>query len=165
MSNCHQQIAVPKRAQLSKARSHKKHSGFTLIEMLIGIIILGAAISLLSMSINQSVKQQEKMDALLDVYRAALTVKPQINAQLESGHRTGVIEQSDLSISWQANLLEEKREAAILNPETGSSQSANRLVKLYQVDVLVENAAARRAFSFKYAQKELKQSPFDLRGL
>lgn len=143
-------------------------SGFTLIEMLIGIIILGSAISLLSMSISQSVRQQEKMDTLLDIYQIALTVKPQIKAEMATGQLSGNLDQDGVTVSWQANVIDERTEAQILNVETGGYQSANRRVYLYQVEVWIESQAARRVFSFKLAQKEANKnsnSPFDPRNI
>lgn len=137
-------------------------SGFTLIEVLIGIIILGAAISLLSVSIKQSVQQQEKMGALLDIYQVALTVRPEIESEIELGNRNGTIEQNDLVVNWQANVLDEKQETSIFNPEAGSYQSGNRIIYLYNVELMIENNNARRAFSFKHTQKQSdnNRSPF-----
>lgn len=136
----------------------KQQSGFTLIEMLIGIMILGTAISLLSMSISQSVRQQEKMNALLDIYQVALTVKPEIQAEMETGELGGVIQQGELEVRWQASLLSEKREAEIIDLESGQSRSAGRLIKLYEIEVWIENLLARRVFTFKHAQKEVNRS-------
>lgn len=151
---------MTKKLSYMRTGVRRKNNGFTLIEMLIGIMVLGTAISLLSMSVSQSVRQQEKMSALLDIYQTALTVKPQIQAALATGDETGVISQGKQEVNWSARILDEKREAAIIDLESGESFSANRLIKLYEVEVWIESDTARRVFTFKHAQRHIEPSAF-----
>lgn len=131
-------------------RGRLSNKGFTLIEMLIGIVIMGMAISMLSISMNQSVRNQEKMENLLDIYQVAITSKTKIIEQLKKGRTSGSFENGTVTINWTAKLLEQNDEAPIFMVDTVSLSIPSFNMKYYKVTSIHQSPHARRVYEFEH---------------
>lgn len=129
---------------------YSKTKGFTLIEMLIGIVIMGVAISMLSVAMSQSVRNQEKMQQVLDVYQLALTTRTQIIERLEQNQLSGVLENGNAQIQWNADKLEQKDEASVLVTDVGRYSQPKFSVALYNVTVIYQTPYIRRVYNFDH---------------
>lgn len=134
--------------------------GFTLIEMLIGIVIMGIAISMLSVSMNQSVRNQEKMRNLLDVYQMGLSSKHIVIEQIEQQQLTGTYQNGNISISWRAEQVEEAREAPLLVVDLGQYSTPSFTIKKYNVTTTIESPNARRVYQFIHMVERHDQEGF-----
>ena len=140
--------------------SINKHKGFTLIEMLIGIVIMGIAISMLSVSMNQSVRNQEKMRNLLGVYQMALSSKNIVIEQIEQQQLSGTYQNGNVSIQWRAEQLEEAREAPLLVVDLGQYSTPSFTIKKYNVTTTIESPNARRVYQFIHTVDRHDQEGF-----
>lgn len=123
--------------------------GFTLIEMLIGIVIMGVAISMVSVSISQSVRNQEKMQHLLDLYQVALTTKTQVIEQIKEEKLTGSLKTGNVDVSWSAELIEQKDEAPVFMIDTARYSAPGFTINYYEITLTVESPFARRIYQFE----------------
>lgn len=135
--------------------------GFTLIEMLIGIVIMGMAISMVSVSIGQSVRNQERMQHLLDLYQVALTTKTQVIEQVRESNLTGSYQTGDVTVKWQARLREQKDEASVFIVDSASFSAPTFTISYYDIVITVESQFARRIYQFEQMIEQHKsQSRF-----
>lgn len=139
----------------------REEKGFTLIEMLIGIVIMGMAISMVSVSIGQSVRNQERMQHLLDLYQVALTTKTQVIEQVRDKKLTGSYLTGNVTVKWQAQLLEKRDEASVFIVDSASFSTPTFTINYYQIAITVESPFARRVYEFEQMIEEHKsQSRF-----
>lgn len=131
-------------------------SGFTLIEMLIGILIMGIAISMVSVAISQSVRNQEKMQDLLDIYEVALTSKSKVIERVIQQELSGSFNTGNVTVSWSAEITEEASEASIFLVDLGQYSSPNFNIKFYTVTTTIESPYARRVYQFTHMVEQDK---------
>lgn len=128
--------------------SLKKNNGFTLIEVLIGIVIMGIAISMVSVAISQSVRNQERMQHLLSLYQVALTSRSQVVEQIKNNELTGSYQTGNVRVEWVAELIDEKDEAQVFMADFGYYSESSFVVRYYKIQTIVESPHARRVYYF-----------------
>lgn len=131
-------------------------SGFTLIEMLIGIVIMGIAISMVSVAVSQSVRNQERMQHLLDLYQVALTSTPLVIEQLNNNQLTGSTQTGNIEISWHAELLEQRSEAPVFMAEFAQYTQPSFIIRYYAVTTTIQSPHARRVYQFEHMLEQHK---------
>lgn len=149
------ELALSNEAKKRKFRTHSD-SGFTLIEMLIGILIMGIAISMVSVAVSQSVRNQEKMQDLLDIYEVALTSKSKVIERVLQQELTGAFNTGNVTVSWSAEVTEEASEASIFLIDLGQYSSPNFNIKFYTVTTTLESPYARRVYQFTHMVEQDK---------
>lgn len=135
------------------------YQGFTLIEMLIAIVIMGTAISMVTVSVAQSVRSQEKMQDLLDIYQVSLTASHQIAEKVKQDELTGSYVIGDITVRWQAELAEQKDEAPILQVDIATFSTPRFTLNYYIVSVFLESPYSRRTYQFEQMVERDKRFP------
>lgn len=126
----------------------KKHSGLTLIEVLIASMILFMALGLVAAVFQQNMQTQLQAEKYLQATQDYVTIQSQIRFQLKQGEHQGEIMTPAGSYSWTAELVEQRMEMAALDTEGGSRMTGQGSLRLYQVKVESSNKVN---FEFKQA--------------
>lgn len=124
----------------------KKHSGLTLIEVLIASMILFMALGLVSSVFQQNLRSQMQANKYLLATQSYMSIQAEIRFNLEQGTSEGTIQTPAGPFTWTAELQEQRQELADLSPETAPGAVGGTL-RLYNITVVTESQ-----FSFEFKQ-------------
>ena len=112
-----------------------KQVGFTLIEVLIALSLLGFAITAANQMVQHSAFTMHRIKAQLD----DLSLVPQVNLKVESsvaeGKTEGIVEQHGQQWHWKIASTEQSPMLSGVDLETGYFSSTEVIVKLHNVTI------------------------------
>jgi len=137
-------------------RQWKGYSGFTLVEVLVALVILLAALTITASSYNASLDFVSRAEIVAGISRQVIDIRQRVRTLLETGATEGQASAGDLSYAWQA-----VPEASSVNftggydEITGAPEYGNFQLTLYQVELIISSSQTGRDSQSRYQYREL----------
>ncbi len=137
----------------NRARKSAKHSGFTLLEVLISSIILFLFITMASQAFSQAAQSSLKAERAAKVASLVPLLMENIRGKVLAVNTLGDVagqgKMLDMQYHWQAKLLERKRPASRFDPSTMEFKDYKDRFNLWSVEVVVTIGKYQRSWQYE----------------
>jgi prepilin-type N-terminal cleavage/methylation domain-containing protein len=128
--------------------------GFTLLEVIVALVVLVAAVISFGAAYNMYVNTQYRQEFYQDVYITVLSLKNMIEIKKLIDEPEGSGELNGFSYSYSSKQVKTARNYVYPNPPTPGGNTGSYELTLYQVDFELSKDRWKRDFSFYVTQSK-----------